>query len=312
MNGEEHWPDLPWQAEAAENAALAQGQTMSQEVRLNLHQARRIETHFDFGTVVAHRWSNDQSPHLPPVVLFHGGSGSWTHWVKNIAALVDAGHTVWALDLPGFGASDAPPQVVDADGMLPWIAAWLEQNFPLQAVRLVGFSFGGMTAVMLAACYPHLVAQLCVVGAPGMGLKARPRVQLKGWRHLQDPELQLQHHIYNLQALMVRNADLIDKDMVSLHVANVRRDRLPRRRISSTDVVLRHLPQVQCPVMAIYGEFDALYPAMLDEVEALMASHSSNWHGLHRVPKAGHWVQYEQAPAFHAVLLPWLQKSLGT
>jgi 2-hydroxy-6-oxonona-2,4-dienedioate hydrolase len=48
-------------------------------------------------------------PGLPPVVLFHGGSGSWTHWVRNIQPLVAAGRQVIAADLPGFGDSASPP-----------------------------------------------------------------------------------------------------------------------------------------------------------------------------------------------------------
>jgi 2-hydroxy-6-oxonona-2,4-dienedioate hydrolase len=40
----------------------------------------------------------------PPLVLIHGGHGSWTHWVANIEPLARRRHVI-ALDLPGFGAS---------------------------------------------------------------------------------------------------------------------------------------------------------------------------------------------------------------
>jgi pimeloyl-ACP methyl ester carboxylesterase len=89
-------------------------------------------------------------------------------------------------------------------------------------------------------------------------------------------------------------------------VHNVWRDRLPRRRISSTDILVRSLAQVECPVAAIYGAEDALYPGTLDQVAACMAAAARQWQGLQRVAGAGHWVQYEQPAAFHAVLLPLL------
>ena len=297
---------LPWHCTDEEAAALAAGQEQSREVLHWQALAQCLQHPHAAGQTTVHQWSPVQANGLPPVVLLHGGSGSWTHWVRSIGPLLAAGHTVWAIDLPGFGASDPPAGAEDAGDLLPVLAALLEQLFPLQAVRLVGFSFGGMTATMLAAAHPHLVAQLIVVGAPGLGITSRRPVRLKGWRHLKDPRDQLLHHVYNLYALMLHAPEALDRDTVALHVTNVRRDQLPRRRISQTDILLRALAQVDCPVAAIYGECDALYPEALDAVQALMAQHARQWQGMQRIVGAGHWVQYEQPQAFHAALLPLL------
>ena len=297
---------LPWQGSEEDIAAIAAGQRQSREVLHWQALAQCLQHPHAGGQTTVHHWAPSQPNALAPVVLLHGGSGSWTHWVRSIGPLLAAGHTVWALDLPGFGASDAPPGAVDADDLLPVLADVLEHLFPLQAVRLVGFSFGGMTAGMLAAACPHLVEQLVVVGAPGTGLRSQHPVRLKGWRHLADPHAQLLHHLYNLRALMLHDPSRLDRDTVALHVANVRRDQLPRRRISSTDVLVQALAQVQCPVAAIYGERDALYPDALDAVQALMAAQAPQWQGMQRIADAGHWVQYEQPQAFHAALLPLL------
>lgn len=298
--------ELPWQDSPERIAAMAAGQVESTEVLHWQAQAERVALAHDAGHTVLHHWQPAQPNGLAPVVVFHGGSGSWTHWVRSIGPLLNAGHEVWAVDLPGFGASDAPSGVTDADSMLPTLAEVLRTQFPLQAVRLVGFSFGGMTAGLLAAAYPHLVSQLVVVGAPGIGLTNKHPFRLKGWRHLDDPRDQLLHHIYNLGELMLHDRSTIDRDTVALHVANVQRDNLPRRRISSTDVLVRALAEVQCPVHAIYGECDALYPGTLDDVERLMAANAAQWQGMQRIAGAGHWVQYEQPEAFHAALLPLL------
>lgn len=297
---------LPWLEHEQEVAAMAAGQLDSAEA-LHWHAcADRVEHPHASGHTVLHHWVPECGNGLAPLVLLHGGSGSWTHWVRSIGPLLAAGHDVWAVDLPGFGASDAPPGVTDADTMLQTLGEVLQAQFPLQPVRLLGFSFGGMTAGMLAAAYPHLVEQLVVVGAPGMGLTSKHPFRLKGWRHLSDPLDQLRHHVFNLGELMLHEQSCIDRDTVALHVANVQRDHLPRRRISSTDILVRALAQVACPVAAIYGECDALYPGTLDEVQALMASHASQWQGMQRIAGAGHWVQYENPAAFHAVLLPLL------
>ena len=297
---------LPWDGTQEEIAAIAAGQVQSREVLHWQAVAECIAIPHAGGHTTLRHWAPAQPNGLAPIVLFHGGSGSWTHWVRSIGPLLEAGNDVWAVDLPGFADSDVPPGVVDADGMVPVLAEALETLFPLQAVRLMGFSFGGMTAGMLAAAYPHLVEQLIVVGAPGIGLTNKHPFQLKGWRHLPDPCDQLLHHIYNLGELMLHDKRIIDRDTVALHVANVRRDHLPRRRISSTDILVRSLAQVTCPVSAIYGECDALYPGTLDEVERLMATNAQQWQGMQRIANAGHWVQYENPNAFHAAVLPLL------
>ena len=303
---------LPWEgSDEAELAVLAAGQWLGAEVAHWQAQAQRVEIAHADGHTVVHHWMSARPNGLAPLVLFHGGSGSWTHWVRSIGPLLQAGHAIWAVDLPGFGDSDAPADVVDADGMLPVLAQVLETLFPFQSVRLVGFSFGGMTAGMLAAAYPHLVQQLVLVGAPGIGLTSKHPFRLKGWRHLESPRQQLLHHVFNLGVLMVYDHRRIDRDMVGLHVANVRRDSLPRRRISSTDVLLQALPHVSCPVAAIYGACDVLYPDALEEVAARMAASAPDWRGLQCIPETGHWVQYENPQAFHAALLPLLASAVA-
>ena len=55
--------------------------------------ARRVTE----GDVVWHIWGTGY-----PLVLFHGGTGSWFHWVRNVEALA-RDFMVIAADLPGSG-----------------------------------------------------------------------------------------------------------------------------------------------------------------------------------------------------------------
>jgi pimeloyl-ACP methyl ester carboxylesterase len=175
-------------------------------------------------------------------------------------------------------------------------------------VRLVGFSFGGMAGALWLAAYPQDAEQLVLVGAPGMGMATSQRVPLKGWRHLPTPEAQNQVHRHNLMALMLEWPTSLDDLALSLHAANVQRDRMPRRRLSSTDIVARALPQLQVPVSAIFGEHDALYRERLSELQAAMPCLAQVWGQWHTVAGAGHWVQYEAAQAFDQAL----QQVLGS
>lgn len=278
------------------------------ELARSLRDVQRHETRMLDARMVWHSWGQAQHP---AVILLHGGSGSWTHWVRNIPALRDAGWQVLVPDLPGFGDSDLPAGCTDVDALPAHLHAGLQQ---LQALRVcagpvsvAGFSFGGMAAALWLAEYPLDATQLVLVGVPGMGLSVAQRVPLKGWRHLPNPEAQNQVHRHNLMALMLASEPSLDPLALSLHAANVQRDRMPRRRLSSTDIVARTLPRLQVPVSAIFGEHDALYKGRLASLQAAMPALCEHWGQWHTVAGAGHWVQYEAAQAFDGALIKSLR-----
>lgn len=269
--------------------------------RTRLAQARRLATPCGDGQMVWHSWG-ERRDNQAPLVLFHGGSGSWTHWVKNILPLVDAGRWVLAADLPGFGDSAPPAGGGDADAMVAPLAAGLRALLPGEPVDLVGFSFGGMTAGLLLAEHPELARRLVLVGAPAMGLVPRRQFELRAWRHLSTPQEQAEIHRHNLGVLMLHDHDLIDGLALEVHIANVQRDRLPRRRLAHTDILARRLPAVPCPVHAIYGAHDAIYRAYIHQLEGAYAAAAPVFRGLQLIEGAGHWVQFEAPQAFDAAL----------
>lgn len=269
------------------------------ELARQLAGAQRAVTVLDGVQTVWHVWGANERP---AVVLLHGGSGSWTHWVRNIAPLRDAGWRVLVPDLPGFGDSDLPPGCNDVPQLPAHLHAGLQQLAPVGPVQIVGFSFGGMTGALWLAEFPDDAAGLVLVGAPGLGLTVPERIALKGWRHLPTPEQQNAVHRHNLMALMFEHPESLDDLALALHAANVARDRMPRRRLSSTPIVAEALPKVKARVSAIYGEHDALYRQRLAEVRQALPRWAPHWGQWHVVPGAGHWVGYEAADEFNAAL----------
>ncbi len=259
------------------------------------------ETPCGEGVMVWRTWG-EQSGQQPPVVLFHGGSGSWTHWVRNIGPLVAAGRQVIAPDLPGFGESALPPVGGDADALVSPLAEGLLALLGGVPCDLVGFSFGGMTAGMLLAEHPALARRLVPVGAPAMGVTPDRQFELRAWRHL-PPAEQENVHRFNLAALMLRDTALIDGLALELHIANLKRDRMPRRRLAHTDILARSLARVRCPVHAIYGAHDALYKSWISQLEAAYQTAAPDFRGLTLIPDSGHWVQFERPDAFDDALL---------
>lgn len=268
--------------------------------------AQQVMTPMASGQMHWHLW--DAAPHVvnaAPLVLLHGGSGSWTHWLHNIEALRAAGYRLYLPDLPGFGASDVPPGgAQDAQAMLAPLQQALAQLLGAQAFDLVGFSFGGLLAGLLAAAQPQQVRRLVLVGAPGMGVASGQRIALRGWRHRSSREEQLHIHRANLAALMLHDPARIDDATLALQIHNVERDRLPRRRLAAGDSLAQALRAVPCPVAAICGAHDALFAGdALQRLDRALHASAADCRGLEVLAAAGHWVQYEQPAAFHAALL---------
>ena len=264
------------------------------------------------GEMVWRCWGTAARPDQRPLVLLHGGSGSWTHWVRNIDVLVAADYELWVPDLPGFGDSALPPRGSDADAVIAPLQAGLQQllgersDHSAQQCDLIGFSFGGMAAGMWAAAHPELIARLVLVGAPAMGVTPERQFELKAWRHLPSTDEQNAIHRYNLATLMLHDAAKIDGLALDIHLANMVNDRMPRRRLSHTNILARSLATVACPVHAIYGRYDAVYKSWIAQLASAYGLASPSFKGLTLVDDAGHWVQFEQPEAFHAALLPAL------
>jgi 2-hydroxy-6-oxonona-2,4-dienedioate hydrolase len=256
--------------------------------------ARRHATPCGDGDIVWHVWGPNGGE---PLVLLHGGSGSWTHWIRNVEALAAAGRRVVVPDLPGFGDSARPPQGQDADAVAPALAQALPALVGEQPVDVVGFSFGGLCGALMAASHPQRVRRLVLVGAPGLGLRDK-RLPLTSWRTEPTAEGRIAAHRNNLAALMLHRE--VDELAVALQAANVPRDRMQRRKLAMTDIVARTLPTLHCRVDAIYGEQDALYRDALPALGTKLSECGVREFLL--VPDAGHWLPYEDPDGFHAVL----------
>lgn len=265
-------------------------------------RAERHLTPCGDGHVVWHRWGEGA-----PLVLLHGGSGSWTHWVQNIAALAAAGRSVWVPDLPGFGDSSPPPEGHDADVLPVWLEQGLSALIGPEPVDLIGFSFGGMVAVLWAGTHPGRVRRLVLMGTPGLGLTLEQRLDLRMWSHLPEQQARAEVMRHNLLQLMLHHPASVNGLVLQLHSHNLQREnrRMKRRRLSQTDVLRHALPRLACPLWGLWGEHDALFVGRHGDVEQALAL-APHFQGLSWVPDAGHWVQFEAALAVNRWLLHWL------
>jgi pimeloyl-ACP methyl ester carboxylesterase len=100
----------------------------------------------------------------PPLMLLHGFGASIGHWRHNLEVLSQS-HTVYALDMLGFGASEKASANYSA-------ALWVEQiydfwqTFIRQPVVLIGNSIGSLICLAVAQAHPEMVAGIAMLSLP--------------------------------------------------------------------------------------------------------------------------------------------------
>ncbi len=258
-------------------------------------EAQRIETPCGDGGMVWRIWGSG-----PPLVLFHGGYGSWTHWIRNVLVLARE-FTVIAPDLPGLGESATPPEPHTAEGLAAILVEGLDIVLPKDvAPHIAGFSFGGVLGGHVAAQLGDRLRALTIVGSNGLGLVRQPTTLERVPAGAPVAEA-LAIHRHNLGVLMIADPSKIDELAVYIQSQNAPRGRVRSRRFSRTDTLARVLPLVKARLDGIWGERDATARSHLEERARVVRSFQPGAR-FEVIAGAGHWAQYEAADRFNQVL----------
>ncbi len=249
------------------------------------------------GQLVWRRWGRGR-----PVVLAHGGSGSWTHWIKQIPVLKKH-YEVWAIDLPGLGDSAMPstPHTPESSGAA--VAEGLKSLIPRERrAHVVAFSFGAHVSTHAMVRLGDWVSDFTITGCAALGFPQGPGIEFPRERVGMSEEERMGVHRQLLEILMFKENDRIDPLAVYLQSENIRRARFRSRPFARTDEIRVKLREVVVPVRAIWGAEDqTAWPSVAARYDALRESHPELV--TRTIPDAGHWVMYEQPAAYTAALL---------
>ena len=94
----------------------------------------------------------------PPLLLVHGWPQHWWSWRKVIPTLAER-YRVLAVDLRGWGWSDAPPGPYDKQTFADDLLALLDAE-GIDRARVLAHDWGGYTAFLLARDHPERVERL--------------------------------------------------------------------------------------------------------------------------------------------------------
>ncbi|KNX35949.1 hypothetical protein VV01_21430 [Luteipulveratus halotolerans] len=259
----------------------------------------------------------------PPVVLLHGWPQTSSAWRQVAPALVAAGYTVVAPDLPGVGSSGELASGYGKDDQATALRQVLYHLGLDGPVRLVGHDIGGMIAFSWARQFPDEVARLALVdlAIPGLGLEQAMDVARGGRWHFgffmaeAVPEFLIDGHeeqfFAHWFATLAASQRAFPPDVIAETTAAYRGSDALRRGFGHYRTLLTDGQanadwltsggQLPMPVAAIGGEHavgDRLAQAVhraAPHVEAVV------------VAGAGHFVAEEQPQTFLAHLIPFLR-----
>jgi 3-oxoadipate enol-lactonase len=243
-----------------------------------------------------------------PVIFLHAMAGSRTAWEPQLGALSADFHCI-AWDMPGFGASAAPPQAATVDTVADVLAGFTTQTLGLVSAHFAGLSVGAMVLTRFATRHPRLVRSLTLMDTSprfGFGGSIRPA-------EFADPILTSLREgisIEEFSAGMVRAivGPKCPPDVVAAATRSMARAQrsglaLTTRLIADHDA-LADLPRITCPVLAMAGADDRETPVGYAEAIARMVPRGE----LFVVPDAGHLANLENPDAVNGRLEAFLSQ----
>jgi len=217
------------------------------------------------------------------VVFLHGWARRGADFAPSARELASRGVASVALDLPGFGSTPVPSEPGGARHYAALVAPALAALADRPLV-LVGHSFGGRIATVLAADRPELVRALVLTGVPLVRLAAPVRppwrfralrsAHARGWVG----EARMERARQRYGSSDYRNSSGVMRAVLVANVNEGYEDELSR---------------IVAPVAMVWGELDQVAPlSVATRSSALLTSP----HTLHVVEGVGHFVPTE-APA---------------
>jgi pimeloyl-ACP methyl ester carboxylesterase len=251
-----------------------------------------------------------------PLLLLHGVGESSASWRGVLPRLADR-YTVYAPDLPGYGASD--PLAPGTEGgptperFAAVMAAFLDTLTAADAgpAVVVGHSLGGGIALELALGHPELVGRLVLEDAAGLGHYVHPALRaltLPGYGDLGArmgrTGLGAAHRAWARIPLMFARPHRAPSDWVA---EQRRLGTLPHHLPTSLAalraqvgpfgqrrVLLDALPQLQIPTLLIWGAQDMVVPVSQARTAVARLRHGQ----LAVVPGCGHLPHLERPGHF--------------
>jgi pimeloyl-ACP methyl ester carboxylesterase len=187
----------------------------------------------------------------PAVVFLHGWLVKASVWNPIIERLARLGqYRIYALDLPGFGKSQAVKDDFDLEAYCEVVRGFL-QKLDLKNTVLVGHSFGGRIAIKLTAEHPELIKKLILVDSAGFTDKSFRKRVVVFLSRFAKPIL----YLPLVKLLRPKFYKAIGSDYLTTST-----DLRPTFLKIVNEDLTEYLPRISAPTLIIWGEKDVDTP----------------------------------------------------
>jgi pimeloyl-ACP methyl ester carboxylesterase len=248
------------------------------------------------------RYADSGGPQKPAIVLTSPWPESLYAFAPMWATLSEHAR-LFAVDLPGFGASERREDLLSPRAMGEFLAQLIAEA-DLGRAHLVAPDVGTSAALFAAAAHPERLASV-VVGSGGAAIPIQLGEPLASW--VLDPDLdkyrKIDPHVI-VNTAVDTNASGIPDDIRQDYLACYEGDRFvesmryARRYPKELPALAGLLPQISVPVTIINGRHDRVVPVANAEFldQRLPVSHLV-------ILDAGHFVWEEQPARYAAAIL---------
>jgi len=229
----------------------------------------------------------------PRVLAFHGWGRRGTDFAASLQGI-----SYIALDLPGFGATPAFDEPQGAGGYAEAVLPVLGE----MAARpiLVGHSFGGRVAVVLASRYPERIGGLVLTGVPLLrrSPSSRPRLGYRLWRWghraglVSDPRMERIRRRYGSADYRAATGVMRQTLVTAVH-----------------ESYENELRMIQAPVCLVWGADDTEVPPHIAHKVKDLLTASGVEVSLDVLPGVGHSVPTEAPAALREAVEEMLERS---
>jgi pimeloyl-ACP methyl ester carboxylesterase len=230
----------------------------------------------------------------PPVLVLHGWGASIETVYPIVRGLAPVA-SVCALDLPGFGQTDLPPEAWGVEDYQAFVAAFLD-TLAIERPALVGHSNGGRIAIRMAATEPARASRLVLVDSAGI----RPKRTLRWYRRVGMAKLG-KHAARILGPPGERLRALLVSRAASADYAAAGPLRPTLVRLVNADL-RPFMPRVAVPTLLVWGSQDADTPLSAARAMERLIPDA----GLVVLDGAGHYSYLDQPARFARIVSHFL------
>ncbi len=227
------------------------------------------------------------------LLFLHGWRSNKEVWANIIQKLGNLEIGKLAIDLPGFGQSQIPPEPMTVGDYANIVAEFIKK-LELKNVIIVGHSFGGRVGIKLSSVHPELISKLVLVDSAGFPMPAGKKSLMKAGAKIAKPFFKpqfmrgLRKKIYK----QIGAEDYLATPELQKTFVNV-----------TSEDLSEDMKKIQAPTLIVNGENDKVTPVEYGELMKFLIPNSQ----YKTITGAGHFSFLDKPEEFAEALKKFIE-----